>query len=612
MDMLLRLLWILIFSCITFQIEAQTMIIPESQNKDTYKKITFQFSNKISDQEIIDFGVKYFPEIFKNGFKLKLESLISSPLGQHLTLLQTFDGFDIEGTGLKINIGKDGVAYSCLAQFYSNRPSNSMSFTADTQAILKSVLSESKGKLIGTKICWLISENKLIPTYKVITLEDQIYSGTDHFYHAKTSELIIRKPKYVDKQSDIGKGRVFIPDPLTSSGNYYDCAELYCDNSDSNNVFFDSQYRDVVLNGISKINDSYRLIGPFASNQDIDFPPVEPEVSTDGNFYFNRSQPGFEQVNIYYHIDRFQRYVQSLGFNNLCNHSLRYDAQGLQQDNSKFISEGINSYLLFGVGGVDDAEDMDVIIHEYTHALSAWGSPRSMDGYERKALDEGICDYFAASESKNISEFRWQEIYTWDGHNTFWKGRIADSKDKYSELRKIQPTIHIMGQVWSSCLMKVYDKIGKKNLDFISFQELYMNNVNMSIKDAAYNLLDIDSLHFQSLYRKELISALCEYEIFSKEECEKLSSNDSVLPISRFIKINNSLVQINQFDHKDILPDNLKIFDYQGRLLMNKNLSIHNLKFPEEIEFNESTGIYLLCFSGKDILLGTIKLPIKP
>ena len=38
-----------------------------------------------------------------------------------------------------------------------------------------------------------------------------------------------------------------------------------------------------------------------------------------GVFQYNRSNQKFEQAMVYFHIDRAQRYIQSLGFNNVQN-----------------------------------------------------------------------------------------------------------------------------------------------------------------------------------------------------------------------------------------------------------------------------------------------------
>lgn len=48
--------------------------------------------------------------------------------------------------------------------------------------------------------------------------------------------------------------------------------------------------------------------------EDREAPLIPMTTSVDGNFNFTRSQAGFEDAMVYYDIDTFQRYVQSLGF----------------------------------------------------------------------------------------------------------------------------------------------------------------------------------------------------------------------------------------------------------------------------------------------------------
>ena len=81
----------------------------------------------------------------------------------------------------------------------------------------------------------------------------------------------------------------------------------------------------------------------------------------------------------------------TLGFGALHDFPIRVDPQGTPEDNStfRFIGADKSSYIIFGRGGVDDAEDADVLVHEYGHALSNAASPSSNVGFERTALDEG-------------------------------------------------------------------------------------------------------------------------------------------------------------------------------------------------------------------------------
>jgi hypothetical protein len=75
----------------------------------------------------------------------------------------------------------------------------------------------------------------------------------------------------------------------------------------------------------------------------------------------------------YYWVTQAQRYIQSLGFGstlqavNKRQQLLRINQFG--GDNS-FYSDGTGKLTItFGKGGVDDAEDAEVIVHEYGHSV---------------------------------------------------------------------------------------------------------------------------------------------------------------------------------------------------------------------------------------------------
>src|SRR5439155_22663863 len=76
----------------------------------------------------------------------------------------------------------------------------------------------------------------------------------------------------------------------------------------------------------------------------------------------------------YYHLTRAQQYIHSLGFSNSNHPKNGIDdrpqvavADAFQADNS-FYSP-FTRQIKYGSGGVDDAEDADVILHEYGHAM---------------------------------------------------------------------------------------------------------------------------------------------------------------------------------------------------------------------------------------------------
>ena len=113
---------------------------------------------------------------------------------------------------------------------------------------------------------------------------------------------------------------------------------------------------------------------------------------------------------VYFHIDRTQAYIQSLGFtkNERCpdqRPAPAIVADAFAPDNSFYSSN--DRKLRFGSGGVDDAEDADVVIHEYGHSIQdnqdpGFGCGAGQQFCQAGALGEGFADYNSAMMTLQI------------------------------------------------------------------------------------------------------------------------------------------------------------------------------------------------------------------
>src|SRR5262249_13312463 len=136
------------------------------------------------------------------------------------------------------------------------------------------------------------------------------------------------------------------------------------------------------------------LDGAWAHMEDFVDPEFPPPTSRKGSFVFSAKNRKFLDVMAYYHIDRLQQSVPTdLGVSGAAEYSIKVDPQG---EGGIDLSQGTGAGIAFGEGGVPDATDAMVIVHEYGHALEDSLNPNSnLDDYDCGEA-EGFSDFLAA------------------------------------------------------------------------------------------------------------------------------------------------------------------------------------------------------------------------
>jgi zinc metalloprotease ZmpB len=301
-----------------------------------------------------------------------------------------------------------------------------------------------------------------------------------------------------------GTGLVFDPSPLYSVGVNYGAP--YIDANDATNSSLDAARSAVPIRDIS-VNSSNQFVlnGPFVSitglnsgGSDVYVPPAEESPS---GFQYTRAQSGFEAVNAYYHIDKSQRYVQSLGIQGRQASPLSVNPQGLTRDDSFFFPS--SNSLSFGTGGVDDAEDPTVVWHEYAHALLEAVSPGILSTVEGSAFHEGWADYWAASylrsqvDSGASKRLDWRKLFAWDsGDGSIWTGRTVDHQGVYPQgicsTSGSSCNVHDDGLMWATTMMEVYDQLGRTTTDQLSLLSHAYLVAPVKFSDAAEAVIQAD------------------------------------------------------------------------------------------------------------------------
>ncbi|MBW8051671.1 MAG: T9SS type A sorting domain-containing protein [Cytophagales bacterium] len=488
-------------------------------------------------KKLLDYIKATYPEESYGEFELK--NMITSPAGFHYLFQQTYMGFPVYEASTKINLAKvppvGGAEYITLriTSVFDN------TFLLDSLA----VIPEDADTNIAGKYLQEHFKDVLIENTHGISLKDGMsYSSNIQFTSVEilyadgnylkkgillrygslntstgSFEILFDKGGMIIHEKDLNTyahgvqrsvlpsnpGRyvqdttekdslvnacIFNPDPLTTANVTY--GSPYVDSNDVDIVELNAE-RDSVMMTVKFKNDTFFLESPYCVVGEYDPPANSVCFDTTADLCYTRSDVCFEQVNIFYHINNYQDYLQSLGFDSLVNYQIKVDANGMSgADNSMFSS--FSNLLSFGEGGVDDGEDADVIIHEYGHAISYSAAPNTNTGTQRKTLDEANADYLAASLSRSIDTSGWQKVFNWDGHNGFWSGRWVISNKHYPE--DWVGGINQDADIWSATLMQIWEDIGRTDADRILLQSLYSYAPNLTFTQAAYLFLQADSL----------------------------------------------------------------------------------------------------------------------
>lgn len=296
--------------------------------------------------------------------------------------------------------------------------------------------------------------------------------------------------------TNTGSGQVFFPNPVATLQD-----QSLTDQKDANYAALQPAYRIVTL---TNLDGSGYLVGDWAN---IHSSTGELAYSPDNTFIFTRDDDRFEQVMGYYWVTEAQKYIQSLGFGstfrpiNMESQDVRIDQLGI--DNS--YSWDKHDVLRFGKGGVDDAEDAEVILHEYGHAMmDSQMTPFGFGGsVEAGSIGEGFGDYWAVTVSNVIAPTPdpacvadWDSVsYTTQTPHCL---RRVDRDLHYPE--DLNGLVHHDGQIWSRALWDIRNSLGHIKADTLILEAQFNFAPDTTMPAAAQATVDAAN----SLYGKSV------------------------------------------------------------------------------------------------------------
>jgi hypothetical protein len=278
-------------------------------------------------------------------------------------------------------------------------------------------------------------------------------------------------------------GTVFFPNPVTQTGD-----ESLVDAKDADLPAFASSYKRVML---TNLDSSGTLTGQWVR--------VKSNTGTaartvGGSFPdWHRNVDQFEQVMGYYWVTQAHQYLESLGFGSqlhaVNNRQIELRIDQFGGDNSFF--KGNKANITFGKGGVDDAEDAEVIVHEYGHSVQDGQVPGFGTNLESGSIGEGFSDYLSVAVTDFVSGVPTLTpeacVADWDSVS-YTRGpvhclRRLDGTKHYPE--DVVGEVHADGEIWSSALYAIRGGLGATKADRVIVDAQFDFAVDTSFRAAA-------------------------------------------------------------------------------------------------------------------------------
>jgi subtilisin-like proprotein convertase family protein len=480
--------------------------------------------------------VLLLPVAAVNAQDLRLDYERESLIGTYRHYTQYVDGLPVIGGEVIERVDHDGSVRELHRSIANAAPKRALiaKSAALTNAPSGAVRDE---QLVAVNV-----SGEARPAWRVV-VEQNPHEPVAHYIDATTGVILRSQPLFAHITA---KGRVFDPNPVAKLND-----PSLRDQNDSAAAVPEAAYSLVDL---LELNPSGILAGPNVQIVDTDA-PFTTHADTAQPLLFDRSQPQFEEVNVYFHIDRSQRYMQSLGYTGarrIDGYSIPVDPHALSgADNSLYVGSALNpgqGKLYFGDGGVDDAEDSDIVLHEFFHSVQDWIAPSAFFGTsasQSRAMGEGFSDYWAFSSNYEPGLASGRDPYCLGD----WDARCGGDDDSQNCgypigadcLRRVDGTKtmndfvngetsgteHKNGEIWSSALREIFDALvrrhgvtdGRRMADTLVLESMFGAPSDPTYAVIARKLLDADRILNGASHVSTICTAFTARLILGSSDC---------------------------------------------------------------------------------------------
>ena len=389
------------------------------------------------------------------SIELRLTDIQSSLTGRHVRFHQYYNGIEVYGAVVSVHTNRTGQIRVIHSNYFPRiNISTAASLTPEGAiniAIAETGAFDLRKPPHANLVIFPNSDAGQIGdyadayrlAYRAIVHSRQPIASWEYIIDANTGEPLNRRSLL---RSADGQGRVFNPNPIVALKDF-----ALMDTDDSAGAIPEEAYTDVIL---PELDGSGFLDGPYVSTK------LTKNRTNEQTLEFNylRDDPRFEEVMVYYHVDAVGRYLKGLGFDFVDDWQIPANVH-FGRTRAAFYDDSEGS-INFGDAGVDVAEDAEVIIHEYGHAILDRQVPNINRG-EGGAIHEGFSDFLAASFFSAVSDgFSDSIVFEWAGSDDpEIATRPVNGNKRYPQHVMGEP--HADGEIWSAALWEIFEAIGR-------------------------------------------------------------------------------------------------------------------------------------------------------
>jgi Zn-dependent metalloprotease len=314
------------------------------------------------------------------------------PAGRVVRVQQRIGGVPVFGGQIAIRVGGGTLSWVRSGATSARPPSLTPSVTA-AEALSAADVATGRGDLRLAPTTDLV----VYPTGDASILAWQVVLPTSApadwtvIVDAATGRVITTWNAIQENNS----ASIFDPNPIQTAGTYTG----FADAGDANSGKLTNNR--ITGFALTHLGPGRKLKGDFAdltgtgiTGSTLPYTPGTARSPT-RDYDYKRADDRFEEASVYSAITRAQSLIQNLGFTDANNRSIPIDVHYYSSDNSFYSSS--DHALHFGDGGVDDAEDSDIVLHEYGHSIQDNQVPGYGPGFntEQRAIGEGFGDFLA-------------------------------------------------------------------------------------------------------------------------------------------------------------------------------------------------------------------------